>query len=420
MTLPLLFSRILETASVLLILLVAIQSSLSFVLIAPPFDGAAITRHCSGESADTTASTLRSMTFCNLNSTQQPQLLCDFLMEIGAYSTSIIDADRDTPREQAIYREPTMDDNNTWSKSSDANAAVVCGDAAVGKNVWNRCNVTAHFAASANLQQVAEMVSTTLELPLSYNVETVPNRDWVVHVQQSWKPIRISNLVLRFPWHSDQNVQELVGSDGDDDENVVELQLEGGIAFGTGEHPTTQLCLEWIQDSLQKQDITTILDYGCGSGVLGMAACALSSPRNSVTAVGIDIDVDAVRIANANAKTNGLSMKSYLPSLTEIQDDESKSVLLRAHQVSTDEVLPSNDDTYDACVANILAMPLVTLAPTLASMVKPKGYLGLSGILKPQAEMIIDAYSEYFDNVRVQDEKDGWILVTGIRKERSS
>ena len=344
------------------------------------------------------ATALRSMTFCNLDKTKQPQLLCDFLMESGACSTSIIDADRDTPLEQAIYREPDA-------------TVIIREDAAVRQKVWNRCNVTAHFAASANLQLVADMVSKTLGLPLGYDVLSVPDRDWVVHVQQSWKPIVVSGLVLRFPWHSQQDVQEIVG-----DLNVVEVELQGGIAFGTGEHPTTQMCLEWIQNLLAQDDtITNFLDFGSGSGVLGLAACALSN--NTIKAVGVDIDVDAVRIANANAETNGFSMMSYLPPLEETCDSESKSLLMKAHQISNSEILPDNEGLlYDACVANILAGPLVTLAPTLASMVKPNGYLGLSGILESQSEMIIDAYSEYFDNVRVENERGGWILVTGTRK----
>jgi len=400
----LLQQRSLSIVSVALFLLALTVVPLAFAFVVTPSKHTHGTHHYSYSSVDTDqASTLRSMTFCNLDKTKQPQLLCDFLMEIGACSTSIVDADRDTPLEQAIYREP--------NDKILSDAAVICGDAAVGRNVWNRCNVTAHFAASADLAWVADMVSETLELPLEYGVQAVPNRDWVVHVQQSWKPILISGLVLRFPWHSQQDVEEVVGEyDGD----IIELQLEGGIAFGTGEHPTTQLCLQWIQN-LVKQDesITNVLDYGSGSGVLGLAACALS---DRVKAVGVDIDVDAVRIANANAEANGLPMKSYLPPLEETEDSESKSLLMKAHQISDSEILQDDGMLYDACVANILAGPLVTLAPTLASMVKPNGYLGLSGILEPQAEMVMDAYSEYFDNVKVENERGGWILIAGTRK----
>ena len=335
---------------------------------ASPFQRGVTFHLCSSSSVDDaqeSASTLRSMTFCNLDKSKQPQLLCDFLMEIGATSTSIVDADRDTLLEQAIYREPE-------DETRVDNAAVVCGDAAVGRNVWNRCNVTAHFAASADLELVAEMVSETLELPLDYSVQAVPNRDWVVHVQQSWKPIMISGLVLRFPWHSQEDVQEIVG---DYEGNVVELQLEGGIAFGTGEHPTTQLCLQWIQNLLKKDtSITNILDYGSGSGVLGLAACALSD--NKVKAVGIDIDVDAVRIANVNAETNGLSMKSYLPPLQETEDSESKSLLMKAHSISENEVLDDGGFRYDACVANILAETTRHPGTYLGIHGKTKGILG--------------------------------------------
>lgn len=360
------------------------------------------------------ASTLRSMTFCHLDKTKQPQLLCDFLMEIGACSTWIVDADRDTPLEQAIYREPAAD--GTWLVDS-KDAAIVCGGdhSAVGRKVvWNRCNVTAHFPASANLESVATMVSDTLEVNFEYGVQTVPDRDWVLHVQQSWKPILVGDIILRFPWHTQDQVQEIVGSAT---KKVVEVQLQGGIAFGTGEHPTTQLCLLWIQTLLQQDSsITQFLDYGAGSGVLGLAACALSD--NRVKSTGIDIDLDAVRIANANAAINDLFMTSYLPPLEITNDhDESKSVLMKAHSIANDEVLSFTDDhVYDACVANILARPLVALAATIASIIKPGGYLGLSGILEPQADMVMEAYSEYFDSVMVENKMGGWILVTGRRK----
>lgn len=395
-------SRAVAVAFFLLLGVICVVVVDAFVVLPVPSQSSSSSTllHVSSETTDPpAASTLRSMTLCNMDKTKQPQLLCDFLMEIGAVSTSVVDADRNTPLEQAIYREPSQAETG-----SDNNA------------VWNRCNVTAMFGASANLTLVAEMVSETLDLPLDYSVQAVPNRDWVVHVQQSWKPILVSGLLLRFPWHSQAHVQEIVG---DVDGEIVELQLEGGIAFGTGEHPTTQLCLQWIQNLLKEDtSITNVLDYGCGSGVLGLAACALS--RDKVKAIGVDIDIDAVRIANVNAKTNGLSMKSYLPPLAETDDSESKSLLMKAHQLSQYEVLDDHGFLYDACVANILAGPLVTLAPKLSCMVKPNGYLGLSGILKSQAEMVIDAYSEYFDNVAVEEEMGGWVLVTGTRKDAES
>mmetsp|Transcript_15279 Transcript_15279/g.23790 ORF Transcript_15279/g.23790 Transcript_15279/m.23790 type:complete len:432 (+) Transcript_15279:165-1460(+) len=361
------------------------------------------------------ASTLRSMTFANLDKDKEPQLLVEFLMEVGACSTAITDADRDTPLEQAIYSEPGDD---PWARQ---NAAVVCGDAAVGTNVWNRCNVTAHFPASFDLKGIATMVEECLDIPLDFDVERVPDRDWVVHVQQSWTPIVVSNMVLRFPWHSDEDVKDALSKvDVDESSVITELKLEGGIAFGTGEHPTTQMCLSWIQQQVPLHQGDTgmkIMDYGAGSGVLGLAACALDT---TVTAVGVDIDADAVRIANANADTNGLAMINYLPPLEETTDSESKSVLMKAHQKEQfeQEILPveQNGPYYDACVANILAGPLVILAPTLASLVKPGGGLGLSGVLAPQADMVVEAYAEYFDNVQVEQDLNNWVLITGTRK----
>jgi ribosomal protein L11 methyltransferase len=157
------------------------------------------------------------------------------------------------------------------------------------------------------------------------------------------------------------------------------------------------------------------MDYGAGSGVLGLAACAFDK---SLSAVGVDIDVDAVRIANQNSAVNGLKMVSYLPPLVDTMDSESKSVLMKAYQKEEGQVLPPslNGPVHEACVANILAGPLVTLAPTLASLVKPGGALGLSGILTPQANMVVEAYDEYFDQVIVEKEIGGWVLITGIRK----
>ena len=170
------------------------------------------------------------------------------------------------------------------------------------------------------------------------------------------------------------------------------------------------------------------MDYGAGSGVLGMAACALSPDR--VKAVGIDIDVDAIQIANANAKTNGVSMKNYLPPLAETADDESKSLLLKAHAHAQKQLDDRNESgaqlilpddlglpTYDIGVANILAGPLVALSSTIASLVRPGGRLAMSGILPQQADMVIEAYSEYFDKVHLEREMGGWILVTGTRKQ---
>lgn len=356
---------------------------------------------------------LRSVTFAALDSSAEPQLLADFLMEVGACSTAITDHDRDTPDEIPIFREPDLDED--W--------AVICGDAAVGTNVWKRCDVTAHFPATFDLRGVAEMVKDTFEFPETpqYSVESVPDRDWVIHVQSSWKPIVVSGFVLRFPWHTEEDVAEALDNASAGDEKIkdaVQLRLEGGIAFGTGEHPTTQLCLGFLRDAVQNYEARKILDYGAGSGVLGLAACALST---DVEAIGVEIDVDAVRIADYNAVTNKLNMRSYLPParlLGEEGDSESASVMMKGQvRAENVETLPKEWDgpLFDACAANILAGPLIGLAGTISSMVRPGGRLGLSGILKNQAEKVMEAYSEYFDNVELAGEDGGWVLITGER-----
>jgi len=359
------------------------------------------------------AALLRSMTFTSLDSTTEPQLLADFLIELGACSTAITDHDRDTPDEIPIFREPDLTED--W--------AVVCGDAAVGTNVWRRCDVTAHFPSTFDLRNVAEMVKDTFDFPDTpqYDVDDVPDRDWVIHVQSSWKPIVVAGFALRFPWHTDEDVAEAVANaNGGDQPNVdtAQLRLEGGIAFGTGEHPTTRLCLGFLKDAVEKHEARKVLDYGAGSGVLGLAACALSE---EVEAIGVEIDVDAVRIADLNALTNNLNMRSYLPPaklLSDGGDSESASVMMRG-QVRAENVesLPQKWDgpIFDACAANILAGPLIGLAGTISSMVRPGGRLGLSGVLKNQAEKVVEAYSEYFEHVEVAGEEGGWVLITGTR-----
>lgn len=408
-----------------------------------------------GTSTATPAS-LKSVTFPLLPKGDEPDLLCDFLMEIGACSTSIIDADRGTDLEVPLFAEPTSEENsNYWQESLQWAAPV-----------WNRCNVTAHFPASIDLAFVYELVrenfpnfeqvlmnhfdgeQTTL---LSSWVDT--DRDWVAHVQKNWKPILVANRVLlKFPWHKEGDITDALVLKGVERErdSIVELLLQGGVAFGTGEHPTTQLCLEWLSQVVEsyKQEISGVedprkiqlLDYGSGSGVLGMAACALAP--GLVQAVGVDIDLDACLIANTNAINNDLPMKNYLPPISfkddeasgasdfpEVSEDaESSSILLKAHQASTSsdnmtlprEYWPSSGFVFDICVANILAGPLQTLAPTITRWIEKEersfdGRIGLSGILSQQADDVISSYRAVGWELKVERELDGWVLLSGTK-----
>ena len=354
------------------------------------------------------ASALRSITFSGIQEDQEPQLLCNFLMELGACSTAITDADKGTCNEQAIF-----DEFDTGSMTRTA----------VTTHVWNNCDVSAHFPASTDLQWIMEIVQDTFDDLPKNSVEQVENKDWVLHVQQSWNPIVLSPFCLRFPWHSDDLVKEKLAESNIKLEDAVQIELQGGIAFGTGEHPTTQLCLNWISKIIDPDDdgrVQLIMDYGAGSGVLGMAACKLD---DTIEAVGVDIDVDAVHIGNQNAEMNHVDMKNYLSDLVQTKDDESRSrLMLKAYsskEGDVAEVLPDdkNGPIYDACVANILAGPLVSLASTLAGLLKPNGKLGLSGIMESQSDMILEAYQPFFDNLFVEETLGGWVLVTGTKKK---
>jgi ribosomal protein L11 methyltransferase len=421
--------------------------------------------------------------------------LSEFLMEIGACSVSITDSDADTDEENPLFDEPTsvicsndaLDDEELGEEW-----AMVIPDLAAGRNLWKRCDVSAHFPSSLDVPSIVDAVRYTFHCPTSprYKVDDVPDLDWIQHVQESWNPIvtRESKFVLRFPWHEDGKVMQacqemerekmqeamqrqfssgvkregaVVHFDGDgaeanngekeirkSDRDYVQIQLEGGIAFGTGEHPTTRLCLDWVRDKVEAKlsengeedsdEALHFLDYGAGSGVLGIAAASVvrdyndqskrsrqhQIPHNhkAVTTVGVEIDADAIHIANDNAKKNNVEMANYLPDANSL-DAEALSVVMRAMQRKRNkgliQTLPEelNGPIYDLCAANILASPLVNLAPTIASLVKsPGGEIGLSGVLATQAESVVEAYQEFFEDVKVAGEDGGWVLITGKRR----
>eukprot|EP00804_Cyclotella_cryptica_P002113 CCRYP_006522-RA/>CCRYP_006522-RA protein AED:0.03 eAED:0.03 QI:0/-1/0/1/-1/1/1/0/568 len=424
--------------------------------------------------------------------------LSEFLMEIGACSVSITDADRGTTDEDPLFHEPSLTccpNDYVQDQGNTDQYAMVLNDNAVGRNVWKKCHVSAHFASSLfDVPTIVDAVRYTFQTPSNprFQVDTVPDLDWIQHVQESWSPIvtRESKFVLRFPWHEDAVVMKACQdverekmmedmakrfssgvkregavvhfedeSDGDDSNDLareqnhreyVQIRLEGGIAFGTGEHPTTRLCLDWVRDKVEmrledssggaeKEDPLYFMDYGAGSGVLGIAAAAVVRDHNmsrskrrplqqehssdkSAVVVGVEIDADAIHIANDNSLKNAVEMRNYLPDLDSL-DEEALSVVLRAMQRKRNknivQYLPTelSGPIYDLCVANILAGPLVKLAPTIASLVKsPSGEIGLSGILASQSDMVVEAYEEFFEDVKVATEENGWVLITGKRR----
>ena len=164
-------------------------------------------------------------------------------------------------------------------------------------------------------------------------------------------------------------------------------------AFGTGSHPTTQLCLRWLDQNLQPGD--SVMDYGCGSGILAIAALKLGARH----VAGIDIDPQAIKASEENALRN--------------QCDPSKFHFATAYQVAEGNLQVA--ELTDVVVANILANPLILLAPLLAQIVRPHGHIVLSGILKEQAEEVRSTYQQWF-NMSIAGEQEGWVLLTGRKK----
>lgn len=278
--------------------------------------------------------------------------ISDALMELGALSVSIEDADAETDAEKPIFGEP--------------------GEAPPG--MWRHNVVSALFDADADIDRVMVSLSEATGLRnLGYTVQAVEEQDWVRATQSQFDPIRIRDDLWIVPsWHDAPNPDAL---------NIV---LDPGLAFGTGSHPTTHLCLAWLADNLQGGE--SVLDYGCGSGILAIAA----KLRGAGETIGVDIDPQAMVASRFNAENNGADVRFFLP-------DEMPSVVA------------------DVVVANILASPLKVLAPALASHCKPGGRIALSGILREQAEEVSAIYGEWFE-MNPPQPLENWVLLTGRKK----
>ena len=278
--------------------------------------------------------------------------LCDALIEAGALSASIEDADAGTPDERPQFGEPGSVNSPGWTHSRVL--ALLEADA----------DVAALLAAA-----VAEI--GLLEVP-GYTVEAVAEQNWVQLTQSQFDPIRVSDRLWIVPsWHESP------------DPAAINLILDPGMAFGTGSHPTTRLCLEWLER--QVTESSSLLDYGCGSGILAIAAARLGAGR----VAGVDIDPQAVESARANAERNGVSA------------------------LFADSAQPVAGE-YDLVVANILSNPLRVLAPAICAHVRSGGKLALSGILREQAEEIIGIYAQWLP-MTVADTREDWVCLSGVK-----
>jgi ribosomal protein L11 methyltransferase len=285
-------------------------------------------------------------------SAEHAEAWSEALLDCGASSVSIEDAEAGTTGEQAHYGEPGMMLAQAWRLSTVAALFPQSADV--------------HSSLAACAQQTGS--STVPE----YRVRSVADEDWVRLTQAQFAPIEISRRLWIVPsWHARPAPP------------AVSVELDPGLAFGTGSHPTTRLCLAWLDRHLKGGE--TVLDYGCGSGILAIAALRLGAER----AIGVDIDPQAVAAAKDNAARNGVDAQFMEASI-------------------------EPDMCADIVIANILANPLKLLAPVLTAHCRVGGRLVLSGILQGQANGVIDDYHEHLA-LSVEAAEDGWVLLAGER-----
>ena len=283
----------------------------------------------------------------------------DALLEAGALSVQADDADAESPDEQPQYGEPGM---------PGAAAAAVPG--------WQRTLLSALIEEHVDPQQVLTRAAELLSRPVPgiQSIRTVADQDWVRLTQSQFDPIEIGDrLVITPSWHDT--------APG----NRIPIVLDPGLAFGTGSHPTTRLCLQWLEQHLIAG--ASLIDYGCGSGILAIAAAKLGA--SAVTA--IDIDPQALRASRDNAAINRVELNI----------------------LSTDQPAPG---AADIVVANILSSPLKVLAPMLCQLVRPGGRLVISGVLERQIDEVCAAYAAHLP-LTVADVSQGWACLSA-RKPR--
>jgi len=280
------------------------------------------------------------------------ELVSEALEALDALSVSVEDADAETEHEQALFGEPGMPPP---------------------KEGWQRSQIVALFAKDEHAHQAALLLAAQdfFEGCEVISLGAVPDQDWVRLTQSQFAPVEITPEFWIVPtWHEPPAEARKI------------IRLDPGLAFGTGTHPTTRMCLRWIATHDLKGQ--RVLDYGCGSGILAIGAAKFGAEQIDA----VDIDVAAVTSTALNAQANEVSLNAGLPELAQ--------------------------GTYQTVLANILATPLKVLAPLLCSHVQAGGNLVLAGILERQEEELIQAYAPHL-KLSVADREDGWILMTAQR-----
>jgi ribosomal protein L11 methyltransferase len=291
---------------------------------------------------------------CLLCPEERVEILSDALDALDALSVSVEDADAQTPAEQALFGEPGMPaPKDGWQRSrmvalfADEALAVEARDLLVAQDFFGECQLL--------------------------GIRKVEDQDWVRLTQSQFAPVDITPDFWIVPtWHEPPAQAKQI------------IRLDPGLAFGTGTHPTTRMCLRWIAShDLQGQ---RVLDYGCGSGILAIGAAKYGASRIDA----VDIDEAAVTSTQLNAQANAVTLNAGLPDLAQ--------------------------GSYQTVLANILATPLKVLAPLLCAHVQTGGHLVLAGILERQAQELQQAYAPWIA-LDVADAQDGWILMTATKAQ---
>ncbi len=287
--------------------------------------------------------------------------LSDALLWAGALSVAVEDANALTELEEPLFGEPGLEPKIP---------------------AWALNKVVASIADLAQLQDVLDEATALYgEVLPDYALRLVPQLDWVRLTQSQFPPIEVSPRLWIVPsWHK-------TAHDARAPHGAITLELDPGLAFGTGSHPTTHLCLQWLDAHQAQLTGAAVLDYGCGSGILGIAAEKLGAAH----VLGIDIDAQAVQASRANAAQNGCTRSVWgLPDVP---------------------LTPMTQ--YGVVVANILTNPLKVLSPLLCGAVARGGYLVLSGVLERQAEEVLAVYRGLIPTMTVWKAHDGWVCLAG-------
>ena len=287
---------------------------------------------------------------------ERVETVSDALDALEALSVSVEDADAHTDAEQALFGEPGMP---------------------APREGWQRSRITALFPTQEAAEEARQLLQAQdfFEGCIVQGVSVVQEQDWVRLTQSQFAPVDITPDFWIVPtWHEMPAAARR------------SIRLDPGLAFGTGTHPTTRMCLRWIakHGDAAGQALGRVLDYGCGSGILAIGAAKFGATEIDA----VDIDTAAVESTRQNAQANGVQVNAGLPERAQGQ--------------------------YQTVLANILATPLKVLAPLLSGHVAQGGHLVLAGILERQAQELQEAYAPWLQ-LQVSDREDGWILMTAVR-----